>query len=78
MGKLFGHRWYVVSILLAISMMGYVDRFVLSFLIDPIKHSLSLSDTQVGLVGGAAFPCSMSWPDCPWGASSTRETEDAS
>lgn len=55
MGKLFGHRWYVVSILLAISMLGYVDRFVLSFLIDPIKGSLSLSDTQVGLVGGAAF-----------------------
>ena len=55
MGKLFGHRWYVVSILLTISMLGYVDRFVLSFLIDPIKESLSLSDTQVGLVGGAAF-----------------------
>lgn len=49
------YRWYVVGVLMTISMLGYVDRLVLGFLIDPIKNSLSLSDTQAGLVSGLAF-----------------------
>jgi MFS family permease len=50
-----GHAWYVVAALLVVSILGYVDRLILSFLIEPIKHDLLLSDTEVGLIAGLAF-----------------------
>jgi predicted MFS family arabinose efflux permease len=34
---------------------NYVDRFLLAILIEPIKRDLHISDTQVGLLTGAAF-----------------------
>lgn len=34
---------------------NYVDRFLLAILIEPIKRDLQISDTQVGLLTGAAF-----------------------
>ena len=53
--KVSGHAWYVVVALLTVSILGYVDRLILSFLIEPIKHDLVLSDTEVGLIAGLAF-----------------------
>ena len=50
-----GHAWYVVAALLLVSTLGYVDRLIMSFLIEPIKHDLGLSDTEVGLIAGLAF-----------------------
>jgi MFS family permease len=35
--------------------LSYTDRHVLSLLVDPVKASLGLSDTQVGLVQGLSF-----------------------
>ncbi|WP_374652270.1 MFS transporter [Rhizorhabdus sp.] len=49
------YDWYVVAILFATSVLGYVDRVILSFLAEPIKASLALADWQVGAVTGAAF-----------------------
>ncbi|MET1755719.1 MFS transporter [Novosphingobium sp. RD2P27] len=34
---------------------SFIDRQILSLLIEPIKHDLSLSDTQFGLLQGLAF-----------------------
>src|SRR6516162_1040394 len=34
---------------------SYLDRNVLPILTQPIKHSLALSDTQIGVLGGFAF-----------------------
>lgn len=50
-----GYDWYVVATLFAVSVLGYVDRVILSFLVEPIKADLALSDKQVGLVVGTAF-----------------------
>ena len=47
--------WYAVIVLMSVSILGYVDRLVLGFLVDPIKGDLQLSDTQIGLLTGAAF-----------------------
>ena len=47
--------WYVVAILMLVNMIGYVDRQILSLLIGPVKLSLSLSDSQIGLLQGFAF-----------------------
>ncbi|WP_420606463.1 MFS transporter [Novosphingopyxis sp.] len=49
------YAWYVVSALLVVSILGYLDRLILSFLIEPIKAELGLTDTQIGLVTGLAF-----------------------
>ena len=50
-----GYDWYVVAVLFAVSVLGYIDRVILSFLVEPIKASLKLSDAQVGAVTGMAF-----------------------
>jgi MFS family permease len=35
--------------------LSYIDRSVLALLVEPVKKSLQLSDTQIGLVQGPAF-----------------------
>ena len=49
------YSWYIVWVLLAVSILSYVDRLILSFLIGPIKAELHLTDTQIGLITGLAF-----------------------
>ena len=50
-----GYRWYVVVLLLAIFILSYFDRYILSLLIEPLKKSIDLTDFQVGLLLGPAF-----------------------
>jgi MFS family permease len=50
-----GYRWYVVWLLLAIFVLSYLDRYILTLLIEPIKKSMGLSDFQIGLLLGPAF-----------------------
>ncbi len=50
------YAWYVVALLMGVSILAYLDRLVLSFLIDPIKAELHLSDTRAGMLVGLAFP----------------------
>jgi predicted MFS family arabinose efflux permease len=44
-----------LAVLVLVSFFNYLDRMSLAVLIEPIKHDLALSDTQVGLVTGLAF-----------------------
>lgn len=44
-----------IVLLFAVCLFNYLDRQVLLVLAEPIKHDLSLSDTQLGLLGGLAF-----------------------
>lgn len=46
---------YAVVLLTFCFTLAYVDRQVLSLLVGPVKASLRLSDSQIGLVQGAAF-----------------------
>ena len=45
--------WGVVALLMAANFISYVDRSILSLLVSPIKHSLQISDTKVGLLQSA-------------------------
>lgn len=54
-GRGTAYDWYVVFALFAVSVLGYIDRVILSFLIEPIKAELRLSDSELGLVTGLAF-----------------------
>lgn len=49
------YAWYVVLVLTATYMMAYIDRSVLGLLVELIRADLQISDTQVSLLGGAAF-----------------------
>ncbi|HET9448088.1 MAG TPA: MFS transporter, partial [Steroidobacteraceae bacterium] len=47
--------WWTVAVLTFTYIVSFVDRTILSLLIEPIKADLSLSDTQIGLLQGMAF-----------------------
>ncbi len=47
--------WYAVAILTIANVSGFVDRQILSLLVEPIKRDLQVSDTQVSLLMGLGF-----------------------
>ena len=47
--------WWAVSVFAIGLMFNFLDRGVIALLVQPIKHDLNLSDTQVGLLMGPAF-----------------------
>jgi MFS family permease len=49
------YAYYVVACLMLASAFSFLDRLALSLLIDPIRHDLGLSDSEVSLLAGAAF-----------------------
>jgi len=49
------YRWYVVTLLAIAYAVSYIDRLIISLMVDPIKASLALSDTQVSLLIGLSF-----------------------
>jgi len=49
------YAWYVVGVLMVASTLSFVDRQILSLLVEPIRGDLGLSDTQVSLLQGGAF-----------------------
>jgi predicted MFS family arabinose efflux permease len=48
-------RGLTLTILLSIFAINFMDRQILAILVEPIKHDLELSDTQVGVLYGLAF-----------------------
>jgi len=49
------YPYYVVACLMLASAFSFLDRLALSLLIDPIRHDLGLTDSEVSLLAGAAF-----------------------
>ena len=47
--------WYTVGLLFVAYTFSFVDRFILTLLIEPIKQDFNLSDTGVSLLVGFAF-----------------------
>jgi predicted MFS family arabinose efflux permease len=48
-------RRYALSVLVVVYTFNFIDRQILSILLEPIKQDLGLSDTQLGLLTGFAF-----------------------
>lgn len=46
---------YALGLLLLVYVINYVDRQVLSILVEPIRKELGLTDTQIGLLSGLGF-----------------------
>lgn len=49
------YPWYVVGVLMVCFTVAYIDRQILTLLIQPIKRDLGVNDTQIGLLAGFAF-----------------------
>jgi MFS family permease len=49
--------WYAVGVFAVVLMLNFLDRGILTLLVEPIKKDLHLSDQQIALLIGFAFVC---------------------
>jgi MFS family permease len=49
------YAWYIVAALMVAYVFSFLDRQILSLLVEPIKKDLALNDTQMSLLQGFAF-----------------------
>ncbi len=49
------YSWYVVFVLIVAYTFSFIDRQILTLLVEPIKETLKISDTQISLLHGLAF-----------------------
>ena len=54
-GRVPAYSWYVLFTLVVVYILNFIDRQILSILAVDIKRDLSLTDGQLGFLGGAAF-----------------------
>lgn len=47
--------WYALAVLLVATILGSVDTMLVTLLTEPMRHSLSLSDTQIGMLKGGGL-----------------------
>jgi MFS family permease len=50
-----GYSWYVLGVLVAVYILNFIDRQIVSILAVDIKADLGLTDSDMGFLGGAAF-----------------------
>ena len=49
------YRYYALGLLTLVYILNFLDRQILSILLQPIKEDLGLSDSQLGFLTGMAF-----------------------
>lgn len=63
---------YVLAILMVAYMLSFMDRVLISLMIEPIRNDLGLGDTQIGLLVGFGFVLLYSIMGIPFGAMADR------
>jgi predicted MFS family arabinose efflux permease len=48
-----GYRWWVVAMLWLVCLFNYADRQAITSVFEPIKKEMTLTDQQLGIIGGA-------------------------
>ena len=48
-------RWGAVLAFMLVYIVSYIDRQVLTIVVDPVQHSLGIGDTEIGLLQGILF-----------------------
>ena len=69
-----GYAWYVVVLLFGTYTLSYIDRYILSLLIEPVKATLELTDFQIGILLGPAFVLFFVIMGLPFGWLADRKT----
>lgn len=49
------YSWYVLGVLTLVYVFSFIDRSILTLLVDPIRRDLQISDTQMSLLIGISF-----------------------
>jgi MFS family permease len=62
-----GYALYSLGLLAVINVLNFIDRQVIFILFEPIKHELRISDTALGLIGGAGFAIFFAFLGIPFG-----------
>ncbi len=68
------YRYYALGLLTLVYLLSYLDRQILSILLQPIKQEFALSDTQLGFLGGLAFAVFYTFFAIPMAAWSDRSS----
>lgn len=50
-----GYAWYVVAVFMLAYTFSYVDRTILTLLVQPVRNSLGITDVEISLLHGLAF-----------------------
>ena len=64
--------WLALAVLTAAYAVAFLDRVIMSLMVDPIRASLHVSDAQVGLLQGFAFSLVYSLLGIPLGLAADR------
>ena len=71
------YKWYVLAAMTTLYTLNYVDRGLISLLLQPIKTDLHLSDSQLGFLTGIAcglFYATLGLPIARWADRGNRVT----
>jgi len=71
------YSWVALAVLAAVNSVNYMDRWVMSVLLQPIKLEFRATDTQMGLLTGLAFSLSYAFfalPIASWADRGIRRT----
>lgn len=49
------YRWYVLGVLMIVCAFSFMDRQIVSILLEDLRAEFLLTDTQLGLLSGIAF-----------------------
>lgn len=49
------YRWYVLGVLVLVYAFSYMDRQIVSILLEDLRDEFAMTDTQLGLLSGLAF-----------------------
>ena len=66
--------WYIVIVCMLAYILSFIDRQILSLLIEPIKADLQINDTEFGLLSGLAFAIFYSTMGIPIASLSDRSS----
>lgn len=66
--------WWMVAIFCIAGFVSYVDRMILSVLVDPMQRDLGIGDAQLSLLQGAAFAVVYVFAGLPLGILADRKT----
>ena len=69
-----GNAWYTVGVLFVALIFSFVDRIVLSLLVEPIKADLGLTDADFGWLLGVAFAIFFAFFGLPIGRLADRHS----
>lgn len=55
MGHVTWRKWLVLALLMMLVIVSFIDRTIISLLVDPIREDLNISDVEIGLLQGLGF-----------------------